>query len=81
MLCSRALALSTEWYLDIDMAEVPGMVRRQTATVHVGGQDKYPIFDAHSARSALKLIHNAKPPLTPAQEAAVRAKARKYGVT
>jgi hypothetical protein len=63
------------------MTEVPGMVRRRTATVHVGGQDKYPIFDAHSARSAIKLIHNAKPPLTAEQQAAVRAKAAKYGVT
>lgn len=63
------------------MTPVPGMVRRQTATVHVDGQDKYPIFDAHSASSAIKLIHNAKPPLTPSQEAAVRRKAARYGVT
>jgi hypothetical protein len=57
------------------------MVRQQTATVHVGGEDKYPIFNAHSARSALKLIHNAKPPLTPEQQAAVRRRAAQYGVT
>lgn len=46
--------------------------------MHAGGEAKFPIFDAHSARSALRLIGNAKPPLTPAQEAAVRAKAAKY---
>lgn len=53
-------------------------LRKMTATVHAGGDSKYPIFSAESARSALRLIHNAKPALTPAQEAAVRAKAAKY---
>lgn len=46
--------------------------------VHAGGQAKYPIFSAHSARSALRLIDSASPPLTAAQKAAVRAKAAKY---
>lgn len=63
------------------MTPVPGMVRKQTATVHVDGQNKFPIFDAHSAKSALRLIHNAKPPLTPSQMAAVRRKAAQYGVS
>lgn len=53
-------------------------LRKMSATVRVGGESKYPVFDEHSARSALRLIHSAKPPLTPAQEAAVRAKAAKY---
>jgi hypothetical protein len=41
---------------------------------------KYPIFDKKSARSALKLINHAKPPLSAAQKARIRAKARRYGV-
>lgn len=63
------------------MATVPGLLRQKTATVHVGGKDKYPIFDRASAESAIKLIHNAKPPLTAEQEAAVRRKASQYGVS
>ena len=55
--------------------------RSKTATVHTGGKEKFPVFDAKSARSALKLLNNAKPPLTDAQKAAVRRKAAKYGVT
>lgn len=62
------------------MAYIPAKKRKKTATVHTGGKDKYPIFDAHSARSALNLINSAKPELTPSQKSAVRAKAAKYGV-
>lgn len=52
--------------------------RKKNATVHVHGKAKFPISDAHSASSALKLINHAKPPLTPSQKAAVRAKAKRY---
>lgn len=55
--------------------------REKTAVVHTGNSNKYPIFNAKSARSALKLINNAKPPLSEAQKAAIRRKAAKYGVT
>lgn len=55
--------------------------RHKYATVRNDNRDRYPIFDAKSARSALKLINNAKPPLSEAQKAAIRRKAAKYGVT
>lgn len=50
-------------------------LRDKTATVHVGGKAKYPIPDAGHARAALARINQAKPPLTAAQKATVRAKA------
>lgn len=50
--------------------------RKKYATV---AGDKYPIppGDKKHARSALRLINSAKPPLTPAQKAKVKAKANK----
>lgn len=59
---------------------VPGMVRQRTATVHVDGKDKFPVFDKKSAEAAMHLIGHAKPPLTPAQVASVKAAAARYGV-
>lgn len=59
---------------------IPAKKRRQHATVKVNGESKYPIFDRHSAESAVKLRNSAKPDLTPAQKAAVLRKAAKYGV-
>lgn len=53
-------------------------VRAKHAVVRTGGKDKYPIFDAKSAASALRLIGMAKPPLTSSQEADVRSRAAKY---
>jgi hypothetical protein len=51
--------------------------RKASATVVVGGKSKYPIPDAAHAEAALGRINQAKPPLTPAQKAKVRAKARR----
>lgn len=51
--------------------------RERTATVHVDGEAKYPIPDKGHAKAALARIDQAKPPLTPAQKAAVRAKAHR----
>jgi hypothetical protein len=39
---------------------------------------KFPIFDRKSAASALKLINNAKPPLSDTQKASIRRRAKKY---
>lgn len=49
--------------------------RKASATVVVNGQPKFPIPDKAHARAALARIDQAKPPLTPAQKAKVRAKA------
>lgn len=57
---------------------VRASTRHKTATIRKGGKDKYPIFDKKSAKSALKLINNAKPPLTAAEKAKVRRKANRY---
>lgn len=55
--------------------------RKKAATVHSGGEEKFPIDSPHTAKSALKLIHRAKPALSASQQAAVRRKAASYGVT
>lgn len=54
---------------------VSAKVRKATATVRTGGQAKYPMPDKKHARLALQMIDQAKPPLTAAQEARVRARA------
>lgn len=51
--------------------------RRKTAVIKTGGKAKYPIPDAAHAKAALARINQAKPPLTPAQKAKVRAAAAK----
>jgi hypothetical protein len=51
--------------------------RKASATVVVNGQPKFPIPDKAHARAALARINQAKPPLTPAQKAKVRAKAHR----
>ncbi len=60
---------------------IPKERREKAATVHVGGKAKYPVDSVHTAKSAVKLINNAKPPLTPSQKSAVRQKAARFGVT
>ena len=50
--------------------------RKRLATVRTDGDSKYPIGDKAHARAALARINQAKPPLTVAQKAKVRAKAR-----
>ena len=63
------------------MAKVTGKQRKEHATVRgPNGKPKYPIFNKATAKSAVKLINHAKPPLSSAQKARVRAKAAKYGV-
>jgi len=52
--------------------------RERSATVRgPKGEAKYPIPDKSHARNALARINQAKPPLTPAQKAKVRAKANR----
>lgn len=55
--------------------------RKESATVHVDGKDKFPVDSEHTAESALKELNRAKPPLTSGQKSAVRRKAAKFGVT
>lgn len=57
------------------MAVLNAKQRKRSATVVVNGEPKYPIPDAAHARAALARINQAKPPLTAAQKAKVRAKA------
>lgn len=49
--------------------------RKKYATVKSGGEAKFPIGDKAHARAALARLNQAKPPLTPAQKAKVKAKA------
>ena len=49
--------------------------RKRLATVRTDGDSKYPIGDKAHARAALARINQAKPPLTVAQKAKVRARA------
>jgi len=63
------------------MTEISARRRKKSATVHSGGKDKYPIDSVHTAHSALKLINNAKPKLTPDQKTNVRRRAAAFGVT
>lgn len=49
--------------------------RAASATYKQDGKGKFPIFDAHSAESALKLIGKAPK----SEQVKIRAKARKFG--
>ncbi len=53
---------------------------KKYGTVKSGGKSKYPIKNAKNARSALKLINNAKPPLSSSQKSSVRRRAAAFGV-
>lgn len=59
------------------MAVLNAKQRKQSATVVVGGKAKFPIPDKGHAKAALARLNQAKPPLTPAQKATVRAKAKR----
>jgi hypothetical protein len=59
------------------MAILNAKQRKTSATVVVGGQPKFPIPDKAHARAALGRLNQAKPPLTSAQKATVRAKAHR----
>ena len=58
--------------------QVSSLFRKQHATVHVGGKDKYPIGNKATARAALRRENQAKPPLTAAQRATVEREAHRY---
>lgn len=59
------------------MARLNAKQKKASATIVVNGQPKFPIPDKGHARAALARINQAKPPLTPAQKAKVRAKAHR----
>ena len=59
------------------MAVLKAAARKRSATIVVNGQAKYPMPDKAHARAALARINQAKPPLTPAQKAKVRARAHR----
>jgi hypothetical protein len=59
------------------MAVLNAKQRKRSATIVVNGQAKYPMPDKAHARNALARINQAKPPLTPAQKAKVRARANR----
>jgi hypothetical protein len=59
------------------MAILKAAARKRSATVVVNGVPKYPMPDKAHARSALARINQAKPALTPAQKAKVRARAHR----
>jgi acyl-CoA reductase-like NAD-dependent aldehyde dehydrogenase len=66
------------------MTKISAERRKKSATVHVKGPNgktkgKFPVDSAKTAKSAVKLINNAKPPLTPDQRSAVLRKAAKFG--
>jgi hypothetical protein len=56
------------------MAVLSAKQRKASATIKGG---KFPIPDAAHAKAALGRINQAKPPLSPAQKAKVKAKAHK----
>lgn len=59
------------------MAVLNAKQRKASATIKQGGQSKFPIPDKGHAKAALGRINQAKPPLTAAQKAKVRAKAER----
>ena len=59
------------------MAVLKAKARAKSAVITTkSGDKKYPIPDKAHARAALGRINQAKPPLTAAQKAKVRAKAK-----
>lgn len=59
------------------MAVLNAKQRKRSATIVVGGKAKFPMPDKAHARNALARLNQAKPALTPAQKAKVRARARR----
>ena len=57
------------------MAVLKAKARKKSATIVVNGQGKFPMPDKAHARNALARLNQAKPPLTPAQKATIRARA------
>ena len=52
--------------------------RDKSATVHVGKKEKFPVDNAETAKSALHLLNNAKPPLSKSQRSHVISEAHKF---
>lgn len=52
--------------------------RKKSATVRTGGKHKFPVDSPQTAKSAARLIPNAKPPLSEGQKAAVMRKVHTY---
>lgn len=63
------------------MGVLKAKARAKSAVIKVKGApasgQKFPIPDKAHAKAALARINQAKPPLTPAQKAKVRARARR----
>lgn len=63
------------------MGRLTAKQRARSAVIHVRGgapsEQKFPVPDKAHARAALARLNQAKPPLTPAQKARVRAAARR----
>jgi hypothetical protein len=59
------------------MAVLNAKQRKRSATIVVNGQAKFPMPDKAHARNALARLNQAKPPLTAAQKAKVRARANR----
>lgn len=57
------------------MAVLNAKQKKKSATIVVGGQGKFPMPDAAHARNALARLGQAKPPLTAAQKAKIKARA------
>ena len=57
------------------MAVLNAKQRKRSATIDVNGQGKFPMPDAAHARNALARLNQARPQLTPAQKAKIRARA------
>ncbi len=60
------------------MTNISASRRHKSATVRVGKKEKFPVDSAQTAKSAARLIPNAKPALTPGQKASVMSKVHKY---
>lgn len=61
------------------MGRYKAKARKANATVVVNGKPKFPIGDKPHAVAALQRLDQAKPPLTSAQKAKVRARAAEFG--
>jgi len=57
------------------MAVLNANQRKRSATIVVNGEPKFPMPDKAHARAALARLNQAKPPLSPAQRAKVKARA------
>lgn len=60
------------------MGVLKAAARKRHATIVVSGTPKFPINDAGHAKAALARLNQAKPALTAAQRAKVKARARKF---